>query len=110
MIIDVKKAFLYGRIDRTVYVELPAEDPMSESGLYVGQLEKAMYGTRDAPAVWQEELESTLKAMGFTSCISTPCLYFHEGLDLRVVAHVDDMKVVGDKQKLKEFEKKLSEN
>ncbi len=40
MLIDVKKAFLYGQINRTVFVELPAEDPMSKTGLCVGQLEK----------------------------------------------------------------------
>ncbi len=108
MLIDVKKAFLYGQINRTVFVELPAEDPMSKTGLYVGQLEKAMYGTRDAPAVWQDELEGTLKELGFVSILSTPCLYYHEELDIRIVAHVDDMMVTGNKGELIKFEKKLS--
>ena len=61
MLLDVKKAFLYGRIRRNVYIELPEEDPKSESGKYVGKLDKAMYGTRDAPAMWQEHLEGTLR-------------------------------------------------
>ena len=74
LLLDIKKAFLYGRISRSVYIELPEEDPMSRSGLYVGKLDKAMYGTRDAPAVWQEEVEKTMKALGFTPCMSTPCL------------------------------------
>ena len=107
MMIDVKKAFLYGNINRTVFVELPEEDPMSKSGLHVGQLQKAMYGTRDAPAVWQEELENTLMQLGFTSCLSTPCLYYNADLDIRIVAHVDDMMVLGEKGKLIKFEEEL---
>ena len=47
---DIKKAFLYGKISKNVYIELPAEDPMSEGGHFVGKLDKAMYGTRDALA------------------------------------------------------------
>ena len=49
MLADVKRAFLYGDARRSLYVELPREDPLSASGRYVGKLERAMYGTRDAP-------------------------------------------------------------
>ena len=37
-----------------MYVELPLEDPLSASGRYVGKLERAMYGTRHAPMIWQD--------------------------------------------------------
>ena len=52
LLIDVRKAFLYGKISRTVYIELLSEDPMSEERNMVGKLDKAMYGTRDSPAAW----------------------------------------------------------
>ena len=45
---DVKTAFLHGDARRSLYVELPPEDTLSASGRYVGKLERAMYGTRDA--------------------------------------------------------------
>ena len=32
LLLDIKKAFLYGKMSRNVYIELPAEDPMSEGG------------------------------------------------------------------------------
>ena len=32
LLLNVKKAFLYSRISRTVYIELPSEDPRSEGG------------------------------------------------------------------------------
>ena len=94
---------MYGRIARSVYIELPEEDPMSKSGLYVGKLYKTMYGTRDAPAAWQEEVERTMRDLGFKPCISTPCLYYHMETKVRIVAHVDDMMCVGDKDELDKF-------
>ena len=35
LLLDVKKAFLYGKISRNVYIELPQEDPMSEGGRWL---------------------------------------------------------------------------
>ena len=43
MIFDVKSAFLYGKTERTVYIELPSRDAQSEHGGFVGKLEKSMY-------------------------------------------------------------------
>ena len=108
LLVDVKKAFLYGRISRRVYVEIPAEDDQAPQGDYVGLLNKALYGTRDAPAVWQEELERTLRNLGFRACMVTPCLYVHQGTGVRIVAHVDDLLVEGDKDELHTFLKQLS--
>ena len=33
MLLDVKQAFLYGNIQRRVYIELPSEDPGREGGV-----------------------------------------------------------------------------
>ena len=71
MVIDVKGAFLYGKTKRNVYIWLPSEDPNSKLGL-MGKLDKAMYGTRDAPQVWQEEVRGTMKSLGFGECVTQP--------------------------------------
>ena len=55
-----------------MYVELPPEDPLAASGRYVGKLERAMYGTRDAPMIWQDHLRKTLLAMNFTESVTHP--------------------------------------
>ena len=47
--------FLIWKVKRDVYIELPREDDMSLSGNMVGKLDKAMYGTRDAPQIWQRD-------------------------------------------------------
>ena len=108
MLLDVKKAFLYGKIQRRVYIELPQEDPMSKTGKYVGRLVKAMYGTRDAPQVWQAEVKKTMGELGFKALISTPCVYVNLETGVRAVAHVDDFLCTGPRKALKEFHEELS--
>ena len=65
MLADVTTAFLYGDARRSLYVELPPEDPLAASVRYVGKLERSMYGTRDAPMMWQDDLRKTLLDMKF---------------------------------------------
>ena len=47
MLMDVKKAFLYGDIQRRVYIELPKEDEEREGGQMMGLLNKAMVELKD---------------------------------------------------------------
>ena len=94
MIMDVKRAFLYGDIEDRVYIRLPKEDPKYNMGL-VGRLKKAMYGTRGAPHVWQKMVRRTMTKLGFEINPISPCVYFHPQLDLVVVTHVDDFLCSG---------------
>jgi len=107
LLLDVKKAFLYGYIKRSVYIELPSEDPKAKGGKYVGKLRKAMYGTRDAPQVWQAEVKETMIELGFEPLISTPCVYKNSKTGVRVVAHVDDFMCTGPKNELNKLQKDL---
>ena len=54
-----------------------------------------MYGTRDALAVWQSEVERTMKEAGFKPSPATLCVYFNETTNVRVVVHVDDFLCIG---------------
>merc|ERR1711994_619524 len=107
MLLDVKKAFLYGAIKRRVYIELPTEDAGKGNGEMVGRLNKAMYGLRDAPQVWQEEVRRILSGMGFCESITSPCVYYNSRSGIRVVTHVDDFLCVGPKKSLELFYKEL---
>ena len=51
---------------------LQQEDDMSLSGSMVGKLDKAMYGTRDAPQIWQETVEATMLELVFRSSMLHP--------------------------------------
>ena len=97
---------------RSLYVELPPEDPLSASGRYVGKLERAMYGTRDAPMIWQDHLRKTLLDMKFKESVTQPGVFQHETRDIRLCIHVDDLLCTGVRddlmwlnlQLLKEYE------
>jgi hypothetical protein len=61
--IDIKKAHLYAKATREVYIVLP---PGDESEGMCGKLNYTLYGTRDAAQNWEIEYTRTLQEMGFT--------------------------------------------
>ncbi|GJR09094.1 retrovirus-related pol polyprotein from transposon TNT 1-94 [Tanacetum coccineum] len=62
---DVKSAFLYGKIEQEVYVCQPPgfEDPNFPDRVY--KVEKALYGLHQAPRAWYETLSTYLLDNGF---------------------------------------------
>ncbi|GKE52893.1 putative ribonuclease H-like domain-containing protein, partial [Tanacetum coccineum] len=62
---DVKSAFLYGKIEEEVYVCQPPgfEDPDFLDRVY--KVEKALYGLHQAPRAWYETLSTYLLDNGF---------------------------------------------
>lgn len=109
MIMDVKAAFLYGKCRRKIYIELPSQDPRHGDGGLVGLLKKAMYGTRDAPQIWQKEVQKTMESFGFTMSVLQPSVYYHREKDMIVVVHVDDFLCSGDVADLEWLYKSLKQ-
>ena len=107
MLADVKTAFLYGDARRSLYFELPPEEPVSASGRYVEKLERAMYGTRDTPMIWQEHLRETLLDMNFKESVSHPGVFQHEARDSLLCVHVDDLLCTGLRDDLMWLKKQL---
>ena len=62
---DVKSAFLNGKIEEEVYVAQPPgfEDPNRPNMVY--KLNKALYGLKQAPRSWYDTLKDFLKSKGF---------------------------------------------
>ena len=83
MLVDVKKAFLYGSINRHVHIRLFEEDDKAKEGKWMGRPKRAMYGTRDALAAWHSEVERTMKEAGFKQSPTTPCVNFNETTNVR---------------------------
>ena len=104
-IMDVQSAFLYGKARRTIYIELPEQDEKFGRN-FVGKLERALYGTRDASLIWQEELRTILEQMGFESSVLEPSIYFHSN-GVKIMVHVDDFLGTGPGKYLNDLEEKL---
>ena len=73
----------------------------------VGLLNKAMYGLRDAPQVWQQEVRRIMSELDFCESKTSPCVYFNARSGVRVVTHVDDFLCVGPKIGLQHFYSEL---
>lgn len=116
MILDVKTAFFFGFIKSTVFIKLPEQGPRSRSGRFVGSLVKAMYGTRDAPQIWREEVKRFMVSRVFRSSRLHPGFFSHDERGVIVATHVDDFLCLGAqdqqewlvKEMRKEYEVKYS--
>ena len=60
---DAITAFLNGKTDSTIYIELP--DGYSGNSNQVGLLLRALYGLKQSPRLWQEMLRAELAKLGY---------------------------------------------
>ncbi|GJR30928.1 putative ribonuclease H-like domain-containing protein [Tanacetum coccineum] len=107
---DVKSAFLYGKIEEEVYVCQPPgfEDPDFPDRVY--KVEKALYGLHQAPIAWYENLSTYLLENGFQRGQIDKTLFIKrdQGDILIVQVYVDYTIFGSTKKKLcTEFEKMM---
>ncbi|GKC92870.1 putative ribonuclease H-like domain-containing protein [Tanacetum coccineum] len=105
---DVKSAFLYGKIEEEVYVCQPPgfEDPEFPDRVY--KVEKALYGLHQAPRAWYETLSTYLLDNGFQRGQIDKTLFIKRVKSdiLLVQVYVDDIIFGSTKKELcTEFEK-----
>lgn len=95
---DVVGAFLHANRDHqpTVICDLP--DGFKLSGKSV-KLNRALYGLRDSPLLWYEELSRTLKKAGLTASKEEPCLYFSSDRKILLLFYVDDILLIYSKDR-----------
>ncbi|GKB52288.1 putative ribonuclease H-like domain-containing protein [Tanacetum coccineum] len=99
---DVKSAFLYGKIEEEVYVFQPPgfEDPDFPDRVY--KVEKALYGLHQAPRAWYETLSTYLLDNRFQrgKIYKTLFIKRHKGDILLVEVYVDDIIFGSTKKEL----------
>ena len=59
------------------------------------RLQKALYGLRRAPALFQAHLRSVLISLEFVPSVGEPCLFTHKGMGITLLVHVDDVLLTG---------------
>ena len=102
--IDIKRAYFYAPAKRDVYIKLPIEDHLEG---YCGKLNKSMYGTRDASLNWENEYICFMASVGFVKGLSSPCLFYHPGKDIRAVVYGDDFTLLGSEIQLDWFKAEI---
>ncbi|KAI3681393.1 hypothetical protein L6452_36188 [Arctium lappa] len=97
---DVKSAFLNGKIQEEVYVQKPPGFESSKYPSHVYFLDKALYGLKQAPRAWYDRLSNVLLANGFERGTTDTTLFykkiyrttlFSKGKILLVHIYVDDI-------------------
>ncbi|GJV67123.1 putative ribonuclease H-like domain-containing protein [Tanacetum coccineum] len=88
---DVKSAFLYGKIEEEVYVCQPPgfEDPDFPNRVY--KVEKALYGLHQAPRAWYETLSTYLLENGFQKGQIDKTLFIKRDQGDILIVHVSSM-------------------
>ena len=90
---DVKSAFLNGKIEEEVYVAQPPGFESFEHPDYVYKLDKALYGLKQAPRAWYERLSCFLLSINFSKGAVDKTLFIkHFEKDILIVqVYVDDI-------------------
>lgn len=103
---DAVTAFLNSLLHDEVYVEQPPVFVNPEFPNHVWMLTKSLYGLKQSPKLWKDDVKLFLKRIGFHQCEIDPCTYIRsiESSDkfTAVYVHVDDLAITGnDIQKFK---------
>ncbi|KAJ9551775.1 hypothetical protein OSB04_015820 [Centaurea solstitialis] len=95
---DVKTAFLNGKLTEDVYMEQPEgfEDPKNPNKMC--KLLKSIYGLKQASRSWNLHFDERIKEFGFTKSEFEPCVYtkFSGSIVTFLVLYVDDILLIGN--------------
>ena len=72
---DVKTAFLSGKLDETIYMTQPDGYIVEGQEHMVCKLKKSIYGLKQASRAWNIKFDRAIKSFGFDQNIDEPCIY-----------------------------------
>lgn len=100
--LDVKSAFLNGKLEEEVYVEQPQGFEIKGKEEKVYRLKKALYGLKQAPRAWNSRINHYFQENGFQRSPNEPSLYIkRDGQNFIIVCiYVDDLIYMGTNLKL----------
>lgn len=91
--IDVVTAFLYGFLDKILYVE---QSPLfATEDNKICKLIKALYGLKQVPYIWYMTFVKFLKKLGFTWLELDHGIFVSADKHLFIAIYVDDLLIFG---------------
>ena len=96
-LLDVKCAYLYGKVDSEIYIRQPEGYSNPDQKNYVLKLNKALYGLHQAGRCWYEELHNKLINNGFSEIQGNPCIYNYKSIAI-IMVYVDDLPIFAKDQ------------
>ena len=97
---DVETEFLYGDLDKYIYMEVYEGLRDHKHPNLVCKLLKSLNGRKRAPRQWYAKIHSFLVELGIKSSQKNPCLYtLHTQSEfILTVLYVDDLEITGNKR------------
>jgi transposase InsO family protein len=109
--LDVKTAFLYGKLEEEIYMLQPEGFVLKGKERKVMRLKRALYGLKQAALAWWKELESFMWMIGFVRTSSDTGIFIYKcpttGTLVIALVYIDDGLFMGMNKKLVD-EKKAS--
>ncbi|CAJ2677657.1 unnamed protein product [Trifolium pratense] len=110
--LDVKSAFLNGKLEEEVYVKQPQGFIVKGKEDHVLRLNKALYGLRQAPRAWNIRIDEFLNKIGYSKCTVEHGIYVKGSTQSKlciVCLYVDDLLITGsDKREIERLTSQLS--
>lgn len=96
---DAVNAFVNAKLEKDVFMRMP---PGYRKFGKILELQKALYGLRESPLLWQRELTTTLQGLGFKTVAHEPCCMTKEGII--IFFYVDDIVLAYKKKRESEVQ------
>ena len=106
---DFDSAFVNGTLDEEIYMSQPPGFSTSNSdSRLVLKLHKSLYGLKQAARIWYQTLDSLLKQFNFKRVMVDYGVWVHHETKTLILAHVDDMILVGSRHVLDDLKPKIN--
>ena len=96
--LDVKNAFLNGKLEEVVYMKMPPGFDGEKKDV-VCKLNKSLYGLKQSPRAWFTRFSTTMKQLGYVQSQADHTLFVKKSIDGKraiLIVYVDDMVITGD--------------
>lgn len=97
---DAVTAFLNSDLTDEVYVKQPEGFRDEDHPDMVWQLNKLLYGLKQSPKLWQDDVKAFLIEIEFDQCAIDPCIYIRSNDERQtftaVYFDVDDLEITGN--------------
>ncbi|KAK8640458.1 hypothetical protein V6N13_008211 [Hibiscus sabdariffa] len=95
---DVKTAFLNGKLEEDVYMTQPKGFVTTENAGKVCKLQRFIYGLQQASRSWNLRFNDAIKEFGFIRNEDEPCVYkkFSGSIVSFLILYVDDILIIGN--------------
>ncbi|KAL2608964.1 hypothetical protein R1flu_027537 [Riccia fluitans] len=111
---DVVTAFLFGVLDKVIFMRQPSDFAKKGHESLVCRLLKSLYGLKQSPRQWNKQFDDFMMLQGFTRSVEDPCVYLNRVSNdvfslIILILYVDDMLIVAkDKLEMEKLKALLS--